>query len=103
MRTDARPGSCGASPHEQLPVGICIAWRCGNDRGAELERAARGFGRSRPRLASSILPHAAPYRVRHRLRQIGKNGAFAGRDQDVGNHARLELFPDFFGKLRHLH
>jgi len=47
----------------------------------------------------SIFPHAAPYRIRHRLRQIGKNGAFAGRDQDVGHPVRLELFTDFFGKL----
>jgi hypothetical protein len=51
-------------------------------------------------LACSIFPHAAPYRIRHRLGQIGKNGAFASRDQDVGHHARLELFADFFGKLR---
>ena len=47
-----RPAACVASPHALLLFGsnICIAWRCGNDRGAELERAAseapagRGLG-----------------------------------------------------------
>ena len=51
----------------------------------------------------SVLPHAAPYRVGHRLRQIGQDGAFAGRDENIGDHSRLELFTDLLRKFRRLH
>jgi len=105
-----QPDISVASPHAQLPSPArssnaptsAMSRRCGNDGCAEPSRR-RCLGKSRRRLAALVLPHATPYRIGHRLHEIGKNGAFTSRDQDVGHHAGFELLANFVGKFRHLH